>query len=100
VLDDVAPEVATGWLVWNIDDAAAVIGQTVDGRHAAIHPHHGTVTPELNEAAHAAGLTVNTWTCNDPDRIRWLAESRRACIDSADRRSTCSPSCSPLTTSV
>jgi glycerophosphoryl diester phosphodiesterase len=74
VLDDVAPEVATGWLVWNIDDASAVIGQSVDGRHAAIHPHHSAVTPELNEAAHAAGLTVNTWTCNDPDRIRWLAD--------------------------
>ena len=25
-------------------------------------------------AAHAAGLAVNTWTCDDPDRIRWLAD--------------------------
>ena len=24
--------------------------------------------------AHAAGLAVNTWTCDDPDRIRWLAD--------------------------
>ena len=32
----------------------------------------------MNEAlvhrAHDAGLAVNTWTCDDPDRIGWLAD--------------------------
>jgi glycerophosphoryl diester phosphodiesterase len=74
VLDELAPEVATAWLLWNVDDVDAVVAKAVDGGHAAIHPHHSAVTPELNATAHAAGLTVNCWTCNDPDRIRWLAD--------------------------
>jgi glycerophosphoryl diester phosphodiesterase len=74
VLDDLAPEVATGWLLWNVDDVAGTVKTAVANGHRALHPHHSTVTAELNDAAHGAGLTVNTWTCNDPDRIRWLAE--------------------------
>jgi glycerophosphoryl diester phosphodiesterase len=31
-------------------------------------------TCPLVERAHAAGLAVNTWTCDEPDRIRWLAD--------------------------
>lgn len=75
VLDDLAPEVATAWLLWNVDDVDAVVATAVEGGHAALHPHHSSITPELNAAAHAAGLKVNTWTCNDPDRIRWLADA-------------------------
>jgi glycerophosphoryl diester phosphodiesterase len=74
VLDELAPEVATAWLLWNVDDVAATVATAVSGGHRALHPHHSTVTAELNAAAHDAGLAVNTWTCNDPDRIRWLAE--------------------------
>jgi len=74
VLDDLAPEVAVGWLLWNVDDAADTVDRAVAGSYAALHPHHSAVTPELVDRAHAAGLTVNCWTCNDPDRIRWLAE--------------------------
>jgi glycerophosphoryl diester phosphodiesterase len=32
------------------------------------------VTPDLVARAHAAGLTVNTWTVDDPDRMRFLVE--------------------------
>ena len=74
VLDGLAPEVATAWLLWNVDDVAATVATAVENGHRALHPHHSTVTAELNDAAHAAGLAVNTWTCNDPDRIRWLAD--------------------------
>jgi glycerophosphoryl diester phosphodiesterase len=74
VLDELAPEVATAWLLGKVDDVSDVVATVVEHRHRALHPHHRSVTPELNEAAHAAGLTVNAWTCNDPDRIRWLAE--------------------------
>jgi glycerophosphoryl diester phosphodiesterase len=74
VLDELAPEVATAWLLWVVDDVPATLATAVANGHRALHPHHGAVTPELNAAAHAAGLAVNTWTCNDPDRIRWLAE--------------------------
>ena len=74
VLDDLAPEVGVGWLLWNVDDPADVVAQAVAGGYGALHPHHSAVTPELVEQAHAAGVAVNTWTCNDPDRIRWLAD--------------------------
>jgi glycerophosphoryl diester phosphodiesterase len=74
VLDDLAPEVGVGWLLGHVDDPAETVDRAVAGRYAALHPHHGAVTPELVARAHAAGLTVNGWTCNDPDRIRWLAE--------------------------
>ncbi len=74
-LDDLAPGVRVGWLLWNVDDPAATVAQARSAGYAALHPHHSAVTPELNDRAHDAGLLVNTWTCNDPDRIRWLSEA-------------------------
>jgi glycerophosphoryl diester phosphodiesterase len=73
VLDDLAPEVATAWLLWNVDDVGEVVSVAVEQGHAALHPHFTAVTAELVDRAHAAGLTVNCWTCNDLDRIRELA---------------------------
>lgn len=73
-LDEVAPDVRTGWLVWLVTEPAEAVRLTIEGRHSALHPHHSMVTPELVDAAHEADLTVNCWTCNDPDRIGWLAE--------------------------
>jgi glycerophosphoryl diester phosphodiesterase len=79
---EVAPELATAWLVvgpanatapGEPDPVAALVAETADHGHAALHPHHAFVTPALVDAAHVAGLAVNTWTCDDPDRIRWLA---------------------------
>ncbi|MBV8959248.1 MAG: glycerophosphodiester phosphodiesterase, partial [Actinobacteria bacterium] len=51
---------------WAIDIAA-------EHGHAAWHPHHTSVTADLVDAAHAAGLKVNTWTVDDPDTMRALA---------------------------
>jgi glycerophosphoryl diester phosphodiesterase len=73
-LDDVAPDVAVGWLLWNVDDVDDVVESAVAGSYRALHPHFTSVTPELVERAHVAGLTINTWTCNDPETITWLAE--------------------------
>jgi len=73
VLDDLATEVAVGWLLWNVDDPADTVARAVAGGYQALHPHHTAVTEELVARAHDAGIRVNTWTCNDPDRIRWLA---------------------------
>jgi glycerophosphoryl diester phosphodiesterase len=69
-----APTLATGWLMVGVEDVERVVATAGRHGHAAIHPHHAFVTNALVDAAHAAGLAVNTWTCDDPDRIRWLAE--------------------------
>lgn len=72
-LDDAAPEAAVGWLLWNVDDPAETVALAVAGGYGALHPHHTAVTEGLVARAHDAGVAVNCWTCNDPDRIRWLA---------------------------
>jgi glycerophosphoryl diester phosphodiesterase len=38
----------------------------------AIHPWVERLDEEAVRCAHRAGLAVNTWTCDDPDRIREL----------------------------
>jgi glycerophosphoryl diester phosphodiesterase len=84
-----APDLATGWLVIGpgapvmsgnghvaaaADPVSAMVAETARRGHAALHPHHVYVNAELVAVAHAAGLALNTWTCDDPDRIRWLAD--------------------------
>jgi len=71
---DLAPGLATAWLLGMVDDVARLVDRAADRGHVAVHPHHFFVNAGLVERAHAAGLAVNTWTCDDPDRIRWLAE--------------------------
>ena len=70
------PTIPTGTLATFGPDAD-LAGRFVDRArrrgHTAVHPHHGAVTPHLVDLAHAAGLRVNTWTVDDPDRIRQLA---------------------------
>lgn len=69
-----APDLATGWLLGMVEDVERLVERAVTHGHAAVHPHHAFVTDVLVARAHAAGVAVNTWTCDDPDRIRWLAE--------------------------
>lgn len=69
-----APSIATGWLLGVFDDPAPLIDKAASRGHVAVHPHHLFVDERFIELAHAAELKVNTWTCDDPDRIRWLAE--------------------------
>lgn len=63
----VAPEFETAYLVEGVDDA--IIASAVAGGHRAIHPWQGTLQEGDVVAAHAAGLAVNIWTCNEPDRM-------------------------------
>jgi glycerophosphoryl diester phosphodiesterase len=72
---DLAPDLVTAWLVGVVgsDGGAEVIAEAVDHGHRALHPYHALVTRELVERAHDEELAVNAWTCNEPDRIRWLA---------------------------
>jgi glycerophosphoryl diester phosphodiesterase len=42
--------------------------------HRAVHPHHLVVDERFMELAGAAGLDVNVWTVDDPERIVALAQ--------------------------
>jgi glycerophosphoryl diester phosphodiesterase len=66
-----APTIATALLTVAVSaDVTDVL--TAHG-HVALHPWVGVVTPEVIDRCHAAGLRVNTWTCDDADRMRELA---------------------------
>jgi glycerophosphoryl diester phosphodiesterase len=66
----ILPSARTAWLVETLD--ADVVARTAAGGHAALHPWHQIVDEALIRRAHTAGIAVNTWTCDDPDRIRQL----------------------------
>jgi glycerophosphoryl diester phosphodiesterase len=71
---ELAPGLATAWLLGLIEDAGALIDTAAERGHRAVHPHHAFVDEAFVTRAHAAGLAVNTWTCDDPERIAWLAD--------------------------
>lgn len=64
--------VATAWLTTVVpDDVVQVL--TAKG-HRALHPWVGLLTAEMIERCHAVEIAVNTWTCDDPDRMRELID--------------------------
>ena len=65
-----APRVRTAWLV--VGAGPEQLAATATAGHVAIHPHVGSLDANVIRAAHSAGLAVNTWTCDDPARIRQL----------------------------
>lgn len=69
-----APELPTAWLLGLVDDPARLIDTAAERGHVAVHPHHLFVDEAFVARTHAAGLQLNTWTCNEPDRIRQLAD--------------------------
>lgn len=71
---ELAPGLATAWLLGLVEDAGELIDKAAERGHVAVHPHHLFVDEDFVARAHAAGLAVNTWTCDDPDRITWLSD--------------------------
>ncbi len=71
---ELAPDLPTAWLLGLVEDAGRLIDTAAERGHVAVHPHHDFVNDDFVARAHATGLKVNTWTCDDPDRIRWLAD--------------------------
>jgi glycerophosphoryl diester phosphodiesterase len=67
------PSIPTGYLASGRWDQRKALQRAIDGAHGAFHPYHLVVNPELVAAAHDAGVAVNTWTVDEPERIRWLA---------------------------
>lgn len=68
-----APQLPTAWLLGLVEDPARLVGTAAEHGHVAVHPHHLFVDDAFVAKAHGAGLELNTWTCNDPERIRELA---------------------------
>ncbi len=66
-----APELATAYLTDRLDDT--VLDAVAGGGHVAVHPWVGDLGATAIAAAHARGLRVNVWTCNDPVRALELA---------------------------
>lgn len=69
----IAPDTPTGYLVISSTEPVDAIAACVDGGHVAIHPNDWFVDAAMIDRAHGAGLAVNVWTVDDPDRIRALA---------------------------
>ena len=71
---ELAPELATGWLLGLVENPHDLVARAAARGHVAVHPHHVFVNEDFVRIAHDAGLAVNTWTCDEPERIRWLAD--------------------------
>lgn len=69
----VDPSVATALLTFDLRNPARTIDGVLVAGHVALHPFDATVTHELVELVHQAGLTINVWTVDDPARIEELA---------------------------
>lgn len=69
---ELRPSIRTAWLTIAVTPETGA--DLVAAGHCAIHPWVHIVTRELLDAWHDVGLQVNTWTCDDPDRMRELVE--------------------------
>jgi glycerophosphoryl diester phosphodiesterase len=62
--------IATAWLV--VDVPAGAVPLLVERGHRALHPWVGALGRSCVDDCHASGIAVNTWTCDDPERMREL----------------------------
>lgn len=68
------PELPTAWLTLGVSDAGSLAEDLRASGHVAVHPEVSRVTRELIDVCHQRGVRVNTWTCDDPLRMRELIE--------------------------
>ena len=68
------PQVRSAWVMFDLADPAQVVERAVAHGFSAIHPYMAYVDRALVERAHDAGLAVNVWTVDDPDRMRDLLD--------------------------
>ena len=70
------PQLPTAWLTVTVSETEAVrvAESLVASGHVALHPFVKTLTRSVVETMHSGGLAVNTWTCDDPIRMRELIE--------------------------
>ena len=66
----IAPHIPTAWLC--VEAPSGTAADLVRRGHGALHPWVGALTKAMVDECHAHGLRVNTWTYDDPDRMREL----------------------------
>jgi glycerophosphoryl diester phosphodiesterase len=66
-------DIATGLLTVSFDQPLDTVARTGKRGHVAVNPWDGLVDEAYMDAARQAGVMVNVWTVNDPDRMRQLA---------------------------
>ncbi len=71
---EVEPDLSCGWLVYQMTDPASAIGRAVAHELDTIHPWDVLVDSNFVKRAHAAGLQVNVWTVDNPERMTELIE--------------------------
>jgi len=69
---ELRPSIRTAWLTIAVAPETAT--DLAASGHSAVHPWFGIVSREMIDAFHDVGLQVNTWTCDDPERMRELIE--------------------------
>jgi len=65
-----APEIRTAWLTERVPEH--VVELLTSKGHVALHPSVDTLRRETIDRCHAAGIAVNTWTCDEPARMSEL----------------------------
>ncbi len=68
----IAPHIRTAWLCSEVP--AGTPARLVERGHSALHPWVMTLERDTIDRCHAVGIQVNTWTCDDPTRMRELIE--------------------------
>jgi glycerophosphoryl diester phosphodiesterase len=68
----VAAGIRTAWLVVEVPDD--VIATMVGRGHHALNPWVATLRRSHIDVCHGAGIEVNTWTCDDPQRMAELID--------------------------
>lgn len=70
------PEVGTAWLTVAVDDdrLEATAVDLARAGHRALHPWVESLTRRTIEVFHRHGLEVNTWTCDDRERMSQLID--------------------------
>lgn len=68
------PQVRTAWLCLGVrpENLERTARDLATAGHSAIHPWVDLLTSDAVGVFHAHGLAVNTWTCDDPERMREL----------------------------
>ncbi|MDW3219355.1 MAG: glycerophosphodiester phosphodiesterase [Acidimicrobiales bacterium] len=70
----VDPSLPCAWLFFQMTDPMSVVDRAVAHEMRAIHPYDNLVDVAMVNRAHDAGLEVNVWTVDDPERMTALVE--------------------------